>query len=107
MKKDYPSEKIKQISYDLRSSAPNPVAGSSQLTLLWKKLRDHGADHFKKEATKIPHITTELNKIQAHQLVLDKFEGVDWSEHFFLEPFKKDSINVIFPCLLLRKIWLM
>ena len=31
---DYQSEKIKQISYDLGSSAPNPVAGSSRLTLL-------------------------------------------------------------------------
>ncbi|PKY33633.1 hypothetical protein RhiirB3_452694 [Rhizophagus irregularis] len=49
-------------------------------------LRDHEADHSKKEATKIPHITTESNKIQAHRLVLDKFEGVDWPEHFFLEP---------------------
>ncbi|PKB95802.1 hypothetical protein RhiirA5_436004 [Rhizophagus irregularis] len=72
VEKDYPSEKIKQISYDLESSAPNP-------------LRDHEADHSKKEATKIPHITTESNKIQAHRLVLDKFEGVDWPEHFFLE----------------------
>ena len=26
---DYPSEKIKQIAYDLESSVPNPVAGSS------------------------------------------------------------------------------
>ncbi|CAB4381322.1 unnamed protein product [Rhizophagus irregularis] len=34
VEKDYPSEKIKQISYDLGSSAPNPVAGSSRLTLL-------------------------------------------------------------------------
>jgi hypothetical protein len=65
VEKDYPSEKIKQISYDLGSSAPNPVAGSSQLTLLRKKLRDHGADPSKKEATKIPHITTESNVIQA------------------------------------------
>uniref|UniRef100_U9T0L4 Uncharacterized protein n=1 Tax=Rhizophagus irregularis (strain DAOM 181602 / DAOM 197198 / MUCL 43194) TaxID=747089 RepID=U9T0L4_RHIID len=73
VEKDYPSEKIKQISYDLGSSTPNP-------------LRDHEADHSKKEATKIPHITTESNKIQAHRLVLDKFEGVDWPEHFFLEP---------------------
>src|SRR5215210_7850313 len=31
---DYQSEKIKQISYDLSSSASNPIAGSSQLTLL-------------------------------------------------------------------------
>ena len=71
---DYSSEKIKQISYDF---APNPVAGSSRLTLLRKKLRNHGADHSKKEATKILHITTESNKIQAHRLVLNKFEGVD------------------------------
>ncbi|CAB4376337.1 unnamed protein product [Rhizophagus irregularis] len=62
---DYSSEKIKQISYDLGSSAPNPVAERSRLTLLRKKLRDRGADHLKKEATKIPHITTEANKIQA------------------------------------------
>ena len=34
VKNDYQSEKIKQISYDLGSSAPNPVAGSSRLTLL-------------------------------------------------------------------------
>ncbi|PKC58777.1 hypothetical protein RhiirA1_400412 [Rhizophagus irregularis] len=34
VEKDYPSEKIKQISYDLGSSTPNPVAGSSRLTLL-------------------------------------------------------------------------
>ena len=34
VKNDYQSEKIKQISYDLSSSAPNSVAGSSQLTLL-------------------------------------------------------------------------
>jgi hypothetical protein len=83
---DYPSKKIKQISYDLGSSAPNPVAGGSRLTLLRKKLRDRGADPLKKEATKIPHITTESNEIQARRLVLDKFEGVDWPEHFFLEP---------------------
>ena len=83
---DYQSEKIKQISYDLGSSAPNPVAGGSRLTLLRKKLRNRRADHLKKEATKIPHITTESNKIQARWLVLDKFEGVDWPEHFFLEP---------------------
>ncbi|CAG8757511.1 11425_t:CDS:2 [Rhizophagus irregularis] len=37
---DYQSEKIKQISYDLGSSAPNPVAGRSRLTLLRKKLQD-------------------------------------------------------------------
>ena len=60
---DFPPEKIKEISNDLAGSAPNPVAGSSRLTLLRKKLRDHGADHLKKEATKIPHITTESNKI--------------------------------------------
>ena len=83
---NYQSEKIKQISYDLSSSAPNPVAGGSQLTLLQKKLRNRGADHLKKEATKIPHITTESNKIQARRLVFEKFEGVDWPEHFFLEP---------------------
>jgi hypothetical protein len=35
---DYSSEKIKRISYDLSSSAPNPVAGGSRLTLLRKKL---------------------------------------------------------------------
>ena len=35
--------------YDLGSSAPNTVIRSSQLTLLQKKLRDHGADHFKKK----------------------------------------------------------
>src|SRR5688572_5650985 len=84
---DYSSEKIKRISYDLSSSAPNPVAGgSSQLTLLRKKLRDRGADPLKKESTKIPHITTESNEIQARQLVLDEDEGVDWPEHFLLEP---------------------
>ncbi|RGB22394.1 hypothetical protein C1646_782013 [Rhizophagus diaphanus] len=83
---DYSSEKIKQISYDLGSSAPNPVAGRSRLTLLRKKLQDRGADHLKKEATKIPHITTEANKIQARRLVLDEDEGVDWPEHFLLEP---------------------
>ncbi|CAB4397708.1 unnamed protein product [Rhizophagus irregularis] len=54
VEKDYPSEKIKQISYDLGSSAPNPVA--------------------------------ESNKIQARRLVLDEDEGVDWPEHFLLEP---------------------
>jgi hypothetical protein len=86
VEKDYPSEKIKQISYDLGSSAPNPVAESSRLTLLQKKLRDHGADPSKKEATKIPHITTESNAIQARRLVLDEDEGVDWPEHFLLEP---------------------
>ncbi|GET01094.1 hypothetical protein GLOIN_2v1876937 [Rhizophagus clarus] len=52
---DYLSEKIKQISYDLGSSAPNPVAGRSWLTLLRKKL-------------------------------WDRDEGVDWPEHFLLEP---------------------
>src|SRR5437763_6840789 len=62
------------------------LAGGSRLTLLRKKLRNRGADHLKKEATKIPHITTESNKIQARRLVLEKFEGVDWPEHFFLEP---------------------
>ena len=83
---DFPPEKIKPISYDLGSSAPNPVAGGSRLTLLRKKLRNRGADHSKIEATKIPHITTESNKIQARRLVLDEDEGVDWPEHFLLEP---------------------
>src|SRR5436305_8248842 len=63
VKNDYQSEKIKQISYDLSSFAPNLVAGSSQLTLLQKKLRNCEADHLKKEVTKIPHITTKSNKI--------------------------------------------
>jgi hypothetical protein len=83
---DFPPEKIKPISYDLGSSAPNPVAGGFRLTLLRKKLRNRGADHSKIEATKIPHITTESNKIQARRLVLDEDEGVDWPEHFLLEP---------------------
>ncbi|CAB4379527.1 unnamed protein product [Rhizophagus irregularis] len=74
---DYLSEKIKQISYDLGSSAPNPVAGSSRLTLLQKKLQDRGADHSKREATKIPHITTESNEIQAHRHIFDEDEGFE------------------------------
>ena len=86
---DYSSEKIKQISYDLGSSAPNEVAGSSRLTLLRKKLRDRGADNLKKQATKIPHITTESNKIQAERLILDEDEGVDWPEHFYLKPIQE------------------
>ncbi|CAB4390338.1 unnamed protein product [Rhizophagus irregularis] len=49
-------------------------------------LRNRGADHSKIEVTKIPHITTESNKIQARQLVLDEDEGVDWPEHFLLKP---------------------
>jgi hypothetical protein len=65
MDNDYPTEKIKQISYDLGTSAPNPVAGSSRLTLLRTQLRNHGADHSKIQVTKIPHITIESNKIQA------------------------------------------
>ncbi|GBC03482.1 hypothetical protein RclHR1_05140016 [Rhizophagus clarus] len=74
-----------------------------------RKLRDHGADHLKKEATKIPHITTESNKIQARRLVLDEDEGIDWPDHFLLEPVqerlekcdfslspsKEDLVNVI------------
>jgi hypothetical protein len=80
MDNDYSPEKIKQISYDLVSSALNPaVAGSSRLTLLRKKLRDRGADNLKKQATKIPHI-------QARRLILDGFESTDWPEHFYLEP---------------------
>ncbi|RGB27653.1 hypothetical protein C1646_768849 [Rhizophagus diaphanus] len=61
-----------------------------------RKLRDHEANHFKKEVTKIPHITIESNKIQAHRLVLDKFEGIDWPEHFFLEPVQErfDKCNI-------------
>ena len=31
-------------------------------------------------------MTTESNESQARRFVLDKFEDVDWSEHFFLEP---------------------
>ncbi len=77
MNNDYSCEKIKQILYNLGSSASNPVAGSSQLTLLQKKLQNREADHLKKQVTKISHITTESNKIQARQLILDKFEGVD------------------------------
>src|SRR5436190_11372823 len=46
---DYPSEKIKEISNNLAGSVPNPVAGSSRLTLLRKKLQNRGADHSKKE----------------------------------------------------------
>ncbi|CAB4434026.1 unnamed protein product [Rhizophagus irregularis] len=34
--KDFPPKKIKEISNDLAGSAPNPVAGSSRLTLLRK-----------------------------------------------------------------------
>jgi hypothetical protein len=74
VEKDYPSEKIKQISYDLGSSAPNPVAGSSRLTLLRKKLCDHEADLSKKEATKIPHITTESNAFRHDGLYLMKMK---------------------------------
>src|SRR5436305_13545807 len=70
---DYQSEKIKQISYDLSSFTPNPVTGGSQLTLLQKKLQNREANHLKKEATKIPHITTESNKLQTQQLVLEIF----------------------------------
>src|SRR3954471_16702830 len=65
MDNDYSTEKIKQLSYDLGTSAPNSVARSSQLTLLRTQLQNHGADHSKIQATKIPHITTESNKIQA------------------------------------------
>ncbi|CAB4433878.1 unnamed protein product [Rhizophagus irregularis] len=75
--KDFPPKKIKEISNDLAGSAPNPVAGSSRLTLLRKKLCDRGADHSKKEATKIPHITTESNKIQAHQHILMKIRALN------------------------------
>ena len=82
---DFPPEKIKEISNDLAGSAPNPVAGSSRLTLLRKKLRDRGADHSKKEATKIPHITTESNKIQAHRHIFDEDEGFECPEHYYLE----------------------
>ncbi len=65
MNNNYSSKRIKQISYDLGSSVSNPVAESSQLTLLRKKLWNCEADHSKKEATKISYITTKLNKIQA------------------------------------------
>ncbi|RGB22685.1 hypothetical protein C1646_775699 [Rhizophagus diaphanus] len=72
-------------------------------------LRDRGADHLKKEATKIPHITTESNKIQARRLVLDEDKGIDWPDHFLLElvqerlekcdfslsPSKEDLVNVM------------
>ncbi|RIA86455.1 hypothetical protein C1645_829276 [Glomus cerebriforme] len=64
---DYSSEKIKQISYDLGTSAFNAVAGM----------------------TKIPYITTKLNKIQAEWLILDEDEGVDWPPYFYLEPVQK------------------
>ncbi|CAG8757075.1 1_t:CDS:2 [Rhizophagus irregularis] len=37
VEKDYPSEKIKQISYDLGSSTPNPVAGTLDETWRPKK----------------------------------------------------------------------
>src|SRR4051812_4878350 len=47
MDNDYSTEKIKQISYDLSTSAPNPVARSSQFTLLRTQLQNHGADHSK------------------------------------------------------------
>ena len=83
---DYLSEKIKQISYDLGSSASNAIARSSRLTLLRKKLWDCEADHLKKEVTKIPHITTESNKIQAEWLILNEDEGVNWPPHFYLKP---------------------
>jgi len=69
----------------LAGSAPNPVAGSSQLTLLRKKLCDCGADHSKKEVTKIPHITTESNKIQAHWHIFDEDEDFECLEHYYLE----------------------
>ena len=90
---DFPPEKIKEISNDLAGSAPNPVAGSSRLTLLRKKLRDRGADHSKKEATKISHITTESNKIQAERLILNKDEGVDWPPHFSYAPIFGIGLN--------------
>ena len=35
--------------------------------------------------TKISHITTESNKIQAERLILDEDEGVNWPPHFYLE----------------------
>jgi len=64
MDNNYPPEKIKEISYDLATSAPNAVAGSSRLTLLQNKLQIREADRIKIEATKVPHITTESNKVQ-------------------------------------------
>ncbi|EXX63450.1 uncharacterized protein OCT59_000785 [Rhizophagus irregularis] len=103
---DFPLEKIKEISNDLAGYAPNPVAGSSRLTLLQKKLRDHEADHSKKKVTKIPHITTESNKIQAHWHIFDEDEGFECPEHYYLEKVQERLENVIFPRLLLRKIWL-
>ena len=82
---DYLSEKIKQISYDLGSSAPNAVAESSRLTLLRKKLWDHGADNLKKQVTKIPHITTESNKIQAQQHIFDEDESFECPKYYYLK----------------------
>ncbi|RGB25043.1 hypothetical protein C1646_772283 [Rhizophagus diaphanus] len=82
---DFLPKKIKEISNNLASSASNPVARSSRLTLLRKKLCNHEAYYFKKEATKIPHITTESNKIQAYQHIFDEDEGFECSEHYYLE----------------------
>ncbi|CAB4374027.1 unnamed protein product [Rhizophagus irregularis] len=93
----------------IASSAPNPVAESSRLTLLQKKLHDRGTDHSKKEATKIPHITTESNKIQAHRYIFDEDEGFECPEHYYLEkvqerlekcdisssPFKKNLVDIM------------
>ena len=86
---DYSSEKIKEIAYDLASSASNPVAGSSRLTLLRNKLQKWGADCLKTEATKVPHITTESNKIQTDQHIFDEDEGFECPEHYYLEKVRK------------------
>jgi hypothetical protein len=86
---NYLPEKIKEIEYNLASSAPNPVAGSSRVSLLRNKLQKRGADRLKTEATKVPHITTESNKIQTDRHIFDEDEGFECPEHYYLEKVQK------------------
>jgi hypothetical protein len=86
---DYSPEKIKEIAYDLATSAPNPVAGSSRFSLLRNKLQKRGVDRLKTEVTKVLHITTESNKIQTNRHIFDENEGFECSEYYYLEKVQK------------------
>ncbi|CAG8733383.1 2008_t:CDS:2, partial [Rhizophagus irregularis] len=90
---DFPLEKIKEISNDLAGYAPNPVAGSSRLTLLQKKLRDHEADHSKKK-TRCGINPIIVDPIRAKKLLTWIQNAISEKIHFLTKKNRSGIVNV-------------
>jgi len=87
---------VKAIANAIAKTASSPVAGTSSLTRLRRKLRKLNAPEAIIEATKIPDMTKQSNKIQKERSEQRKDEGIDFPDHFSLESVKKrlDKYNI-------------